>query len=65
MRNPRKSRPLVAGPPGQGLTEYIVLLLLVSIISIGVVKALGSTIKSKIMEARNQINHHVSVYQDN
>lgn len=46
---------------GQGLTEYIILLLLVSVISIAAVKTLGSTIKTKIQEARNHINSDVSV----
>jgi Flp pilus assembly pilin Flp len=46
---------------GQGLTEYIILLLLVSVISIAAVKGLGSTIKSKIQEAKNHINSDVSI----
>ncbi|MEK6705577.1 MAG: Flp family type IVb pilin [Bdellovibrionota bacterium] len=47
---------------GQGLTEYIALLLLISVISIAAVKALGGTIKSKLQEARNQINQEISIY---
>jgi len=45
---------------GQGLTEYLILLLLVSVISIAAVKSLGSTVKSKIQEARNHINQDVT-----
>jgi Flp pilus assembly pilin Flp len=44
---------------GQGLTEYLILLLLVSVVSIAAVKALGSTVKLKIQEARNHINSDV------
>ena len=54
---------LKLGNKGQGLTEYLVLLLLVAVISIGAVKALGNTVKSKLKEAQTQINH-VSAYQN-
>lgn len=46
---------------GQGLTEYLILLLLVSIVSIAAVKALGGIIKQKLQVARNHINSDVSV----
>ena len=45
---------------GQGLTEYLILLMLVSIISIAAVRSLGSTIRSKIQVARDHINSEVS-----
>ena len=45
---------------GQGLTEYLVLLLLISVVSIAATKSLGGTIRSKIQEARNHINKDVS-----
>jgi Flp pilus assembly pilin Flp len=45
---------------GQGLTEYIVLLMLVSVISIAAVSTLGRTVKSKIEEANRAINAKVS-----
>ena len=45
---------------GQGLTEYIVLLLLICVVSISTVKWLGSTVKSKIQEAQNEINREVT-----
>ena len=41
---------------GQGLTEYITLLLLVSVCSIAVAETLGGTIKRKIEEARSHID---------
>lgn len=52
---------LIRSQSGQGLTEYIILLLLVSVISIAAVKGLGSTVKGKIQEARDHINRDVSV----
>ena len=45
---------------GQGLTEYIILLMLVSVISIAAVGTLGKTVKGKIQEASRQINSGVS-----
>ena len=44
---------------GQGLTEYITLLLLVSICSVAVAKTLGTTIKKKIEEARSHIDSDI------
>jgi Flp pilus assembly pilin Flp len=44
---------------GQGLTEYLILVLLISVVSIAAVKGLGGTIKVKIREAKNKINHDV------
>lgn len=41
---------------GQGLTEYIMLLLLISVTSIAVTKTLGTTIRTKIMEAHKEID---------
>lgn len=46
---------------GQGLTEYIVLLILVSVVSIAAVSTLGRTVKGKIEEASRQINSGVSL----
>ena len=47
---------------GQGLTEYLVLLILISVISIGAVTTLGKTIQGKLKEAKDQINK-VSAYE--
>ena len=41
---------------GQGLTEYLILLLLIAVISIAATQSLGKTIKSKLQSARKQIN---------
>jgi len=44
---------------GQGLTEYIILLLLVSVISITAVKTFGGTVKKKLDEAEKRVNSEV------
>jgi hypothetical protein len=49
---------------GQGLTEYITLLLLVSVCSIVAVNTLGGKIKSKIDEAQRHINSDISLEDD-
>ena len=41
---------------GQGLTEYILLVLLIGVVSIGAVKSLGTEINSKIKQARDSLN---------
>ena len=46
---------------GQGLTEYITLLLLISVISIVAAKSLGSTVKTKIQLARKHINEEITL----
>lgn len=51
---------LINNQQGQGLTEYIILLMLVSVISIAAVSTLGKTVKNKIEEANRKINSEVS-----
>ncbi len=46
---------------GQGLTEYITLLLLISVLSIVATRSLGNTIKDKIQQARDHINKDISL----
>jgi Flp pilus assembly pilin Flp len=46
---------------GQGLTEYLILLMLISVVSIGVAKTLGNTIHQKLEEARSHINQDITV----
>ncbi|HUP56899.1 MAG TPA: Flp family type IVb pilin [Bdellovibrionota bacterium] len=45
---------------GQGLTEYLMIMILVAVISIAAVKSLGSTVKSKIQDARKHINEDIT-----
>jgi Flp pilus assembly pilin Flp len=46
---------LIKNNRGQGMTEYLVLLMLVAVSSIAVVASLGKSIRGKITEARKQI----------
>jgi Flp pilus assembly pilin Flp len=46
---------------GQGLTEYLVLILLISVVSIAAAKALGNTVKRKLQEAEHHINQDVTL----
>ena len=46
---------------GQGLTEYIMLVMLIAIVSIGVTQTLGSRIKSKIAEAERHVNSDIVI----
>ncbi|MGE0614529.1 MAG: Flp family type IVb pilin [Bacteriovoracia bacterium] len=54
---------LLANEDGQGLTEYTILLILIAIVSIGMVKSIGTQVKVKLKEARNQINQ-ISAHDD-
>jgi hypothetical protein len=51
-----KKTSLLDSEAGQGLTEYLMIMILVAVVSIVAVKSLGSTVKSKIQEAREHIN---------
>lgn len=54
-------RKLLKNEKGQGLTEYLMLVLMISVVSIAATKALGNTVKRKIQEAREQINNEVTI----
>lgn len=49
---------------GQGLTEYLILLVLISLVSIAAVRSLGGTIQRKLTLVRDHINK-VSPEDDN
>jgi Flp pilus assembly pilin Flp len=49
---------------GQGLTEYIVLLILVAVASISVVNSLGKQIRGRVDAASKKIEREVSVNAD-
>jgi Flp pilus assembly pilin Flp len=44
---------------GQGLTEYITLLILVSLVAVGAAQTLGTTLKRKIQTAREHIDRDI------
>ena len=48
---------------GQGLTEYLILVLLIAVVSISATKSLGNLIRDKLQQARAEINREVSQYQ--
>ena len=41
---------------GQGLTEYLILLILIAVTCIGVVQTLGSRVEEKLKKAHEKIN---------
>ncbi len=41
-------RPLWADRKGQGLTEYLILMILVCLVSVAAVRTMGSTIREKV-----------------
>lgn len=53
-----------ANQKGQGLTEYLILVMLISIVTIGAVKTLGKEIKSQIQTIRSNINREVGPSDD-
>lgn len=49
---------------GQSLTEYLILMLLVAVVSIAGVKTMGSTIRTKIDSVRKAIHEDVDVQRN-
>jgi len=45
---------------GQGLTEYITLLVLVSLVAVGAAKTVGTTVRNKLETARKHINQDIN-----
>ncbi len=45
---------------GQGLTEYITLLVLVSLVAVGAAASIGRTLRQKIETARNHIHSDIN-----
>jgi len=45
---------------GQGLTEYITLLVLVSLVAVGAAKSMGKHVRDKIRTARDHINTDIN-----
>jgi len=60
MKTPRLPYKPHANHLGQGLTEYLTLLLLVALLSVAATRSLGKTIRTKIKSARNQIHREVT-----
>ena len=45
---------------GQGLTEYITLLVLVSLVAVGATKSLGKNLRDKIRTARDHVSKDIN-----
>lgn len=54
---------IVKNKSGQGLTEYLMLMILVAVISIGAVRAVGNTISEKFKRVREQIWNEIDFDQ--
>lgn len=61
VRAPSRSKRPTLNQSGQGLTEYIVLLLLVAMCSVAATTTLGSRIKQKIRLATDHINSDITI----
>lgn len=52
---------VVRNKQGQALTEYMTLLILVSLVAVGVTQGLGRTIKGKIKKAQKTIGSQLNL----
>lgn len=52
---------MILNNKGQGLTEYLILLILIAVVSIGAAKTLGSTVREKLELARRHIYSDVTL----
>ena len=50
---------IIKNQSGQGLTEYITILVLVSLVAVGATASLGKTVKNKIKTANERIKTQV------
>ncbi len=46
---------------GQGLTEYLMLVMLIAVVSIGVVKTIGSQIHNKLETVKRNIQREIVI----
>jgi Flp pilus assembly pilin Flp len=51
----------VKNTQGQGLTEYLMLVLLIAVISIGIVKSIGTQVQMKLKLARDNIQRDITL----
>ena len=52
---------LIRNQSGQGLAEYMILLLLIAIASIVVVKQLGGVVRERVRDAKEKIVQNIDV----
>ena len=58
---PAIGKSLTRNERGQGLTEYLILMLLISVVCIASAKTLGTTVRKKIQEARAHIDSDIVI----
>ena len=51
---------LLNNPLGQGLTEYMTLVILVALVAVAAVKGVGREVKNKLMTARKHIREDIN-----
>lgn len=51
----------VKNTKGQGLTEYLMLVLLIAVVSISIVKSIGTQVQSKLKLARDNIQRDITL----
>ena len=61
MKNQKTSGSRHDKQAGQALTEYIILVLMIAVVSVTVTRSLGKTIKGKLRMARDHISQEVSL----
>lgn len=61
MRFYRRSKMPIMNHAGQGLTEYLILMVLISVVCIAASKSVGSTVKRKLEMVNRHINQEVDL----
>lgn len=56
----RKNKVFLLNQQGQGLTEYITLLVLISLVAVGAAKSLGKNVRDKIRTARDHVSSDIN-----
>ena len=59
--SPAIERRLLMDRSGQGLTEYLILMILVCLVSIGAVNTMGGTLKKKIQTVEKHIDSDLKI----
>ena len=54
-------KPLHLGQKGQGLTEYLMLVMLVAIVSLAIVKSIGTQVKTNLTTVRDNIMREIPI----
>jgi Flp pilus assembly pilin Flp len=52
---------LLSNRGGQGLTEYMILVFLVALVSLGTIKAIGSSVMNRLEQVQDTIQREVNL----